>query len=95
MKPQSKMMAECGFKKDLAIASAGTLAGECNAKFGDTFDPNLCAKAVEGFIATPIGINCSSCGWRKPKSKRCTQRSCDTSDTDTCELYRHLHAINV
>lgn len=95
MKPQSKMMAECGFRKDLAIAAAGALAEDCNKQFGDCLDPKLCSKAVEAFIAKPIGLNCGSCGWRKPKTKLCTQRGCGTSDGDTCEFYRHLHAMVV
>jgi len=89
------MMAECGFKKDLAIVAAGTLAEELNKRFGDTLSPSLCAKAVAAFIAKPMGINCGSCGWRTAGTKHCTQRDCKTSDTDQCDLYRHLHKMTI
>lgn len=88
------MQAVCGFKKDVALMAAAALADECNAKFGDNIDPKFCVRAVASFIDNKaIGINCRHCGWRKPKSKMCTQRGCETGDGDTCELFRHLHVV--
>jgi len=89
------MMAECGFRKDLAVAAAGSLAEEVNRKFGDNISPRVCAAAVAKFIEKPIGLNCGSCGWRKAGTKHCTQRCYTTSDIDSCDLYRHLHKITI
>jgi hypothetical protein len=88
------MMAECGFKKDVALLAAAALAEDCNKKFGDNIDPNFCVRAVATFINNKaIGINCRHCGWRKPKTQFCTQRNCNTGDGQTCDLFRHLFVV--
>ena len=87
-------MAECGFAKDVALLAAAALAEDCNAKFGDNIDPKFCVKAVASFFdKKDIGINCSCCGWRKPRTKFCTQVLCDTGDAGACNQFRHLFVV--
>ena len=94
MKPQSKMMAEVGFDKDLALMAAAKLTLGCNARFGDNFDPRHSVAAVQKFLDDKsIGINCRCCGWRKPGTKFCTQIVGDTGDAGACNQFRHLFVV--
>ena len=86
-------MAECGFDKDAAVVAAGALAEEVNKRFGDSVSKTACVIAVKKFIASGVDLCCRSCGWRKPKTRFCTQRRSDTSDADTCEEFRHLFNV--
>lgn len=87
------MMAEVGFDKDVAIVTVGALAEQINQRFGDTVSPAACVIGLKQFFNSGVDLKCRSCGWRKPKSKYCTQRCGDTSDSDTCEHFRHLFVV--
>lgn len=87
------MMAECGFDKDVAVVAVGALAEEVNKKFGDTVSPAACVIGLKKFFESGVDLCCRSCGWRKPKSRFCTQRCTDTSDSDTCDEFRHVFAV--
>ena len=87
------MMAEVGFRKDLALVAAGALTEDANSKFGDTFDPNRSRAIVKKFLQADIGICCRSCGWRKPGTKFCTQKTAVTADDYGCEVFRHLFVV--
>lgn len=94
VKTQSKMMAECGFKKDVALLAAAALAEDCNAKFGDNIDPRMCVAVVKEFIEhRKLGLNCGCCGYRKPSTKFCTLKSTVTGDVQSCDSFRHLEAF--
>lgn len=86
-------MAEVGFDKDVAVATAGALAEQVNERFGDSIPPSACAEGVKQFIKSGVDLKCRSCGWRKLRSNFCTQRTCDTLDGDTCNLFRHLFVV--
>jgi hypothetical protein len=87
------MMAEVGFRKDLALAAAGALTEDANTKFGDRFDPNRSIAVVKKFLASDIGTVCRSCGWRKSGTKYCTQKQAATSDDYGCDEFRHLFVV--
>lgn len=87
------MMTECGFDKDLAVVAAGALAEEVNKRFGDDVSPTACVVAVKKFIGSGVTLKCRHCGWRKSKSRFCTQLKEDTSDGDTCEEFRHVFEV--
>lgn len=94
IRPQSKMMAECGFAKDVALMAAAALAKDCNAKFGDSIDSKLCVAVVKEFIEhRKIGLNCGCCGYRKPNTKLCTLQNSITGDAESCDSFRHLEAF--
>jgi len=88
------MMAECGFDKAVAVVVAGALAEQVNEKFGDSVSPAACVAGIERFFSSGVEAKCRSCGWRKPKSRFCTQRAGDTSDGDTCEKFCHLFVVD-
>lgn len=87
------MKADCGFKKDVAILIAGQLVNVVNKRFGDNISPKLCGLAVKQFCEESIGLCCKDCGWRK--GDYCTQRKCQTSNSDTCDMFRHVHVYTV
>ena len=87
------MMAEVGFDKDVAVVAAGALAEQVNERFGDSVSKTACVIGVKKFLGSGVDLCCRSCGWRKPKSKLCTQRGSGTSDSDTCEEFRHLFVV--
>ena len=87
------MMTECGFNKDVAVVAAGALAEEVNKRFGDSVSKTACVIGVRKFLASGVDLKCRSCGWRKPKSRFCTQRREYTSDGDTCEQFRHVSVV--
>ena len=86
-------MAECGFDKDVAVVAVGALAEQVNERFGDSVSPTACVIGLKQFFESGVDLKCRSCGWRKPDSQRCTKRSCDTSDSDTCEEFRHVFTV--
>jgi len=87
------MMAEVGFDKDVAVLAAGALAEKVNERFGDNVSRSACVIGLKKFFESGVDLKCRSCGWRKPGSKYCTQRCSDTSDSDTCEEFRHLFVV--
>ena len=92
-RPRSKVMTECGFNKDVAVVAAGALAEAVNEKFGDDVSPAACVIGVKQFFESGVDLHCRSCGWRKLKSRFCTQRGLDTSDGDTCEEFKHVFVM--
>lgn len=92
-RPQSKMMAECGFNKDVAVVVVGALAEKVNDTFGDAVSPAACVVGLKRFFESGVDLCCRSCGWRKPGSEYCTQQCADTSDGDTCFLFRHVFKV--
>ena len=86
-------MAECGFDKDVAVVAVGALAEEVNARFGDCVSPTACVVGLKRFFESGVDLKCRSCGYREPKGKTCTMQWCDTSDSDTCEEFRHVFKV--
>lgn len=87
------MMAEVGFDKDVAVVAVGALAEQVNEKFGDCVSKTACVVGLKRFFESGVDLKCRSCGWRKPGSKFCTQRCGDTSDSDTCDEFRHVFVM--
>lgn len=92
-RPQSKMMAECGFGKDAAVVAVVALAEKVNERFGDAVSPKSCLAGLKKFFDSGVDLKCRSCGWRKPKTIFCTQQGVTTSDGDTCDEFRHVFKV--
>ena len=86
-------MAEVGFDKDVAVVAAGALAEKINERFGDCVSPAACVIGLKRFFESGVDLKCRSCGWRKPKTRFCTQRCGDTSDGDTCDEFRYVFVV--
>jgi len=93
VKPNVKVMVECGFDRSIAIVGAGAAAEELNQKYGDSIDPADCVAAVKKFFATDVDIQCRYCGWREKGTKFCTQHQTETNDGQQCELFRHVFSV--
>ena len=89
------MMVECGFEKQAAVVAVGALAKKVNESFGDSVSTSACLAGLKKFFESGVDLKCRSCGWRKPGSKYCTQRCGGTSDSDTCEEFRHLFVVEM
>lgn len=88
------MMAETGFDKDVAVVTVGALAEQVNERFGDCVSRTACVIGLKKFFGSGVDLKCRSCGWRKPKTSFCTQRGNVTSDSDTCEEFRHVFVVD-
>ncbi len=88
------MMAECGFDKDVAVVAVGALAEQVNDKFGDSVSAAACVIGLKRFFESGVDLKCRSCGWRKPNTRLCTQGRGVTSDSNTCEEFRHVFAVD-
>ena len=86
-------MAECGFAKDAAVVACGALVEKANERFGDCISARACLAGLKSFFSSGVDTKCRSCGYRKPKSRFCTMRFQDTSDSDTCGEFRHLYVV--
>jgi hypothetical protein len=87
------MQAEVGFYKDVAVVAVNDMVDQVNARFGDSVNKSACVEGLKQFFESGVDLKCRSCGWRKPKSRHCTYRGCDTSDSDTCDEFRHLFVV--
>ena len=87
------MAAKIGFDKAKATAAVPVLVETLNKKFGDSVSPTACLLGLKKFFSSGVDLKCRSCGWRAPKSKFCTNKCQDTSDGDTCEVFRHLFVV--
>jgi hypothetical protein len=95
-RPESKVIAEVGFDKDVAVIAIGACAEEINQKFGDSLSPAACVAGLKEFFRSGVDLKCRSCGWRKPgRSKTCTLRALSTSDSDTCGDFRHEFVVEM
>ena len=87
------MTAECGFEKQAAVVAVGALVETVNEKFGDSVPLTACLAGLRQFFNSGVDTCCRSCGYRKPKSRRCTMQCQDTSDGDTCDEFKHLFVV--
>ncbi len=87
------MTAECGFEKQAAVVACGALVEAVNEKFGDCVSIKACLAGLRAFFNSGVEPKCSYCGWRKPGSKVCTMRCVLTSDSDTCDEFKHLFVV--
>ena len=89
------MMTECGFEKQAAVVAVGALVQQTNERFGDSIDAKSCLSGLRRFFESGVDLKCRSCGWRKADTKFCTQRCGVTSDSDTCDEFRHVFVVKL
>ena len=87
------MTAECGFEKQAAVVACVALVEGVNEKFGDSVSVSACLVGLKQFFNSGVEAKCRYCGWRKPGCSNCTLRVLSTSDSDTCDEFRHLFVV--
>lgn len=87
------MTAECGFEKQAAVVAVGALVEGVNKRFQDCVSVKACLIGLKSFFNSGVEPKCGYCGYRKSKSKFCTMQAVSTSDSDTCDEFRHLFVV--